>query len=364
MAVQPASSDICSPLSKFTDIPIVSFAAWREGGAESRRAFAERLRQICHEIGFFYLIDHGIDASFVSRLLAAQKQFLTLPEETKSLVDKSKSRHFRGWERVGAELTDNRVDWREQLDLSSDNPPFPDDALPHYLRLDGPNQWLPDELCPGFKGIVEEYFSRMKSLADELMAALGVALGLPEDTFSRLFGERPLALAKLARYPTTPAGGAGVNAHKDAGFLTLLMQHGVRGLQALSPDGAWVDVEPVPDTLVVNLGEMLQSLTGNYFVATTHRVVAGQERFATAYFHGPDLRTPLSPLSLDPSFAAAVAASERHRSSGFMRTRDELLEGASGTGGRPVSTYGIMLWNYYCRAYPDNVKTHYPDAML
>ena len=72
--------------------------------------------------------------------------------------------------------------------------------------------------------------------------------------------------------PPTPDGGAGVNSHHDSGFLTLLLQHGVGGLQALNPGGEWIDVPPVDGALVINLGETLQSMTGNYLVATTHRL--------------------------------------------------------------------------------------------
>ena len=103
----------------------------------------------------------------------------------------------------------------------------------------------------------------------------------------------------MIHYPPTPPGEAGVNAHHDAGFLTLLMQHGVGGLQVLNPAGDWVDVPPRDDAFVVNLGEMLQAMTGNYVVATTHRVIATEERYSSGYFHGPDLRTRLDPLPLD-----------------------------------------------------------------
>ena len=114
----------------------------------------------------------------------------------------------------------------------------------------------------------------MGAIADELLAAMSVGLGLPPGHLEQLFGTDRMSLVKLIHYPPTPAGEAGVNAHHDTGFLTLLLQHGVGGLQIQNQDGEWIDV-PVDDgSVVVNLGEMLQAMTGNYFVATTHRVVA------------------------------------------------------------------------------------------
>jgi isopenicillin N synthase-like dioxygenase len=346
----------------FAEIPVVSLAGWRDPAAD-RQALSRHIVRICHEVGFFTLVDHGVEPSFVDRYFAGLEAFFALPEDTKALIDKRRSPHLRGWERVGSELTDNRVDHREQLDVSTENPTYGADADPPYLRLDGPNQWLPDHLLPGFRPLVLEFFERMGALADELMEVIAVGLGLEAGTFRGLFGERPLSFVKLIAYPPTPDGEAGVNGHHDAGFLTILLQHGVGGLQALNPEGRWIDVPPTPGAFVVNLGEMLQSMTGNYLVATTHRVVAPARRFSSGYFHGPDLRASLEPLALDPSYAEAVAASPRHREAGFMRTRPELLAGGSGTTGTSAPVYGEQLWNYYLRSYPDVVRAHYPTLV-
>ncbi len=343
-------------------IPTLSFARW-QGDDDERAAFADELREVCHGVGVLLLVDHGIDQGFIDRYFAALDAFFALPESVKASIDKAGSRHFRGWERVGAELTDNRVDYREQLDVSTEHSPRPADVEPAYLRLDGPNQWLAEDVLPGFRAVVEEFFDRMGALADELMSALAVGLGLPADTFTALFGERPLSFVKLINYPATPPGEAGVNAHHDAGFLTLLWQHGVGGLQARGPDGRWIDVPPTPGTIVVNLGENLQAMTGNYYVATMHRVIASEPRRSSAYFHGPDLRTPLAPLDLAPEFVEAVATSPRHRETGFMARRDQLLSGESGVVGAPVGLYGEQLWNYYVRSYPDHVRRHYPGTL-
>ena len=91
------------------------------------------------------------------------------------------------------------------------------------------------------------------------------------------------------------------------------------------PDGSMVDVPPVDGAFVVNLGDVMTLLTGNYFVATPHRVQARNDRFAIGFFYGPTLDTELAPLPLAPKFAAAVEASERHRTVGVMPRKDELV---------------------------------------
>ena len=345
----------------FRSIPTLSMAQW-EAGPEGRRAFADELRRICHEVGFFLLVDHGLEQSYFDDYFALVRQFFALPEAVKAKIDKIRSPHFRGWERLGSELTDNKVDHREQVDCSTEWTPYQQGVLPAYLRIDGPNQWLSDDELPGFRTAVLDFMQRMGGLADRLMGALAVGLGLPEDTFHVRFGERPHSLTKLIEYPPTPPGLAGVNSHHDAGFLTLLAQNGVGGLQASNPLGEWIDVPPRPGTLVVNLGEMLQSMTGNYYVATTHRVITREARLSAAYFHGPDLRAGLEPLELPGEYRRAVASSPRHRTAGFMVTRDQLLAGTSGAVASSAETFGEQLWNYYCRSYPQNVQRHHADV--
>ena len=357
-----STSTAPSSAQSFSTIPTVSLHGWTAPDAD-RSAFAGELTAVCHDVGFFYLVDHGVEQDVLDRYFSLLAEFFALPETVKATIDKRLSPHFRGWERVGAELTDNRTDYREQLDVSTENPPYGLDAQPPYLRLDGPNQWLPEQVLPGFHATVDEFFCRMGAVADQLMEAMSTGLGLDPQHLRDRFGERPQSFVKLIRYPPTPPGEAGVNAHHDAGFLTLLVQHGVGGLQAQNPEGDWIDVAPVPGAFVVNLGEMLQAMTGNYFVATTHRVIATEARFSSGYFHGPDLRTSLAPLPLDARFVQAVAASPRHSAAGFMAKRDELLAGDSGTRSTSADVYGQQLWNYYVRSYPDNVRAHYPELM-
>jgi isopenicillin N synthase-like dioxygenase len=324
----------------------------------------DELCRICHEVGFFQLVDHGVDLDVIDDYFEALRAFFALPVEAKESIEKIRSPWFRGWERLGSELTDHAVDHREQVDVWTAHPPHDRSVEPIHLRLEGPNQWPAESVLPGFRAIVERFQAEMGSVADRLMAAMCTGLGLDPGHLDAIFGERRMSLIKMIRYPRTPAGGAGVNPHHDAGFLTLLWQRDVAGLQALNPDGTWIDVPPSREAICVNLGEILQSMTGNYFVATTHRVVSPSERISSGYFHGPDLRTRLDPLPLDPRFTETVAASPRHRDAGFMATRDELLGGERGIRSTGTSTFGEQLWNYFCRSYPDLVARHHPDVVL
>ena len=344
------------PSGQFTEIPILDLSA-----IDGRSALADEMREICHEIGFFVVTSHGVDPVLVHAVFDMMRTFFALPEADKLLIDKRTSRHFRGWEPVGAESTNNRPDIREQIDLWTEWPARDPDVEPPYLRLLGPNQWLPDEVLPGHRELVLAWFRELRALADRLLRLLSESLGLAPDHLSDYFGDEAMSLTKLISYPPTPIGGAGVNAHHDTGFLTVLAAGTTPGLQVANTDGEWIDVPVVPDSFVINLGEIMQAITGNYFVATPHRVITAEPRLSAAYFHGPSLDTRLDPLPLDPRFAAAVAASPRHRDAGFMAARDETDAGVGDmrSPNRP-DTYGKQLWNYFARSYPDNMARHYP----
>jgi isopenicillin N synthase-like dioxygenase len=347
----------------FTSIPIVDGSAVL--GSDGVPAdFAAEFTDICHHVGFALVTNHGISTDLQGETFDLMKRFFELPLETKQLIDKTNSAQFRGWEPVGAESTNNAPDVREQIDVWTEWPEHKTGG-PNYNRLLGPNQWLPDDVLPGHRSISLRWISALADLADRLMSALSVGLGLQSDHLRSLFGDQPMSLAKFIHYPPTPAGAAGVNPHHDAGFLTVLAPGPTPGLQVQNPAGDWVDVPVIDNTFVINLGEVLQSMTGNYLVATPHRVVTNTERYSSGYFHGPSLTTQLTRLPLAPKYAAAVEASPHHHDAGFMPTPYEAQAGtAAMTSGHQPQTYGEQLWNYFHRSYGDQMARHHGGLFL
>ncbi|MGA9275597.1 isopenicillin N synthase family dioxygenase [Ilumatobacter sp.] len=346
----------------FDEIPIISLAAI-DGPPDERHQLADRIGRVCHEVGFMVIVDHGIDHAVVDDVFELMDRFFALDEAERALIDKRRSPQFRGWESVGSEFTNNRVDVREQIDIWSEWPlsNAADSAI--HDRLHGPNQWMPADILADQRDITLRWMTELGALADRILGLLAISLGLDDDFFSELFGDQPMSLTKMINYPPTPSGGAGVNAHHDTGFVTLLAPGTVAGLEILNPAGEWIPVPTVPGSFVVNLGEMLQSMTGNYFVATAHRVITIEPRKSAAYFHGPSLDTPLDAIDLDGRFVDAVVASPRHSAAGFMASADETNSGVSDMASRRrADTYGEQLWNYFVRSYPDNVARHHPDA--
>ena len=214
---------------------------------------------------FFAVVDHGIDPGLWNAVFDVADRFFALPVEAKARIDKQNSRHFRGWENVGAELTNNRPDLREQVDIWTERPARSLDVEPPYLRLLGPNQWPSHEVLPGFRTVCEAWMASAGAVADELLRVFGVGLGLGPDHIVERFGDETMSLLKLIRYPPTPDGGAGVNAHHDTGFVTLLAPGETPGLQIQTPGGDWASVPLVPNAFIVNLGEMLQAMDRRLF---------------------------------------------------------------------------------------------------
>ena len=347
-----------------SSIPVIDLQAWFGNDQHQRENLCMRVNQVCHEIGFFYVIGHGIPESVSAAYLEMMRRFFALPVEQKQAIDKSHSPQFRGWEQLGSELTNNEIDYREQIDIGVEAQAIanPD---PWYLALIGPNQWPAEEALPEFRETVSDYFSRLGELSRQILRIMSLSLGLEEAHIENVFGQCPSPYLKLIRYPHTREGASGVGTHKDSGFLTLLLQDNQAGLEAQANDDSWHPVDPLPNSLVVNTGELLQLITHNYFIATPHRVVnrASRERYSSAFFYSPDLTTRLDPLPISPDLIERVQQSKRHRNEGLMASRAEMAEGTGGMQSqiRPV-VFGEKYWQRWVRSYPEIARKYYPES--
>jgi isopenicillin N synthase-like dioxygenase len=295
--------------------------------------------------------------------MSMTKAFFDLPELEKRKIDKSHSPHFRGWEQLGSELTNNQTDYREQIDIGIDGEAIanPD---PYYMALVGPNQWPEESMLPGFRNTVVSYIEQLSDVSRHLLAIMSVSLGLHQNHIQSVFGKNPSPYTKLIRYPETIAGTQGVGVHKDSGFLTLLLQDENGGLEAQANDDQWHAVDPLPGSLVVNTGELLQLVTRNYFIATPHRVINRNTnpRYSSAFFYSPDLTTRLDPLPIKQEFVDAAARSPRHNNEGLMASRQEMLCGKDSMGSTVIpAVFGEKYWQRWVRSYPDIARHYYPE---
>jgi isopenicillin N synthase-like dioxygenase len=319
-----------------------------DAGAEEAERFRTDLREAAHDVGFFYLVGHGIPDEIVARLFAEADRFFALPSDAKLAIEMTRSPHFRGYTRTGGELTRGKVDWREQIDFGAERPPTTDPGAAAYLRLEGPNLWPADQ--PRLQEIVTDWAERCSAIGLRLLQEWAVALGAPQDVFDGAFAERPSTLVKLVHYPgrADDGDGQGVGAHKDPGVLTLLLvEPGKGGLQVLHDDG-WADAPAVPGAFVVNVGELLEYATGGYLKATVHRVESpspGQTRRSIPFFLNPALDSRMPTVTLPPDLA--------QRARGVTVDPDNPISG----------TFGDNLLKSRLRAHPDVAAIHHADLL-
>jgi len=326
-------------------LPIVDLSLLSDGDAQ-RQQFRDTLRTATHEVGFFYLVGHGIERPVRERLFQTARDFFALPDADKFAVEMLASPQFRGYTRFGGEYTDGGIDWREQIDLAAEYPALGDQ--PPYLRLDGPNLW-PTAL-PGFREVITDWQARCSRLGLVLMREWAVSLGAPPDVFDAAFAQRPSTLLKVVRYPGREHDQSrqGVGAHKDPGVLTLLLiEPGKGGLQ-VEHDGTWIDAPPVEDAFVVNIGELMEYATDGYLKATLHRVQSpppGTQRLSVPFFFNPALSSSMPRIELPAELAAQAR--------GVTEDPDNVISGV----------FGENMLKARLRAHPDVTRRHHADLL-
>ncbi len=272
-----------------TNLPNIDFSRFH-GSPEERSDVVAELRKTLHDHGFFYLTGHGVDPKLIADVVSVAKRFFALPTEEKLKIEMVKSSHFRGYNRAGLERTRGEQDWREQLDINTEVTAVPiSPDTPPWNRLLGPNQW--PEALPELKPLLLAYQAEVIRIGIDVLRAIAVALDQPENVFADIYEPQPSQLLKIIRYPGRDVAQSdqGVGAHKDGGFVTVLLQDVTPGLRVRTEEGVWIDAPSVPGTFVINTGELLELATNGYVRADVHGVVAppaGSERFSVAFFLG------------------------------------------------------------------------------
>jgi isopenicillin N synthase-like dioxygenase len=314
------------------------------------RDFVDRLRDACHGPGFCYVRGHGVSPALDAAVMAAAREFFALPRAAKEALALARSPHFRGYTVLGGEHTKGSRDWREQLDVGSEEPALdvqPKD--PPWLRLRGPNQW-PSAL-PHMRPTVLEWMRSMDRVGLAVLRALALGLRQPIGLFDGAVLPRGDPHLKIIRYPALAEGAGGeqgVGLHHDSGLVSFVLQDDAGGLQVqIGP--ALVEATPKHGTYVMNLGEMLQAATSGYLRATKHRVRSpppGRERLSIAYFFHPRLDAVFEPIALPAALAAEAPGGQN------ADPADPVLR-----------TFGDNYLKIRLRSHRDVAQAHYADLL-
>ncbi|MRS20217.1 isopenicillin N synthase family oxygenase [Enterobacteriaceae bacterium RIT692] len=329
-------------------LPVLDLALLELPDVEQAQYLAE-LRETARDVGFFYLVNHGINPQLLQNVQSITRAFFALPDEEKQRVSMIHSPHFRGYNRAGVEYTREQRDQREQFDIGAERAALtlqPDD--PAWKQLQGPNLW--PQALPQLRPVIHAWQQAMTDVALRLLRAFAKSLALPADAFDALYGTHPNEHVKLIRYPGQDAAASqqGVGAHKDSGFLTFLLQDDQPGLQVEVTPDQWVDALPKAGAFVVNIGELLEIATNGYLRATVHRVVsppAKQQRISIAFFLGAQLDAEVPLYQLPPQLAAEARGPTSDPSNPLLRE---------------------VGWNYLkgrLRSHRDVAQRYYADTL-
>lgn len=288
------------------DIPVIDLA----DEELTEQELIDKIKNACSEYGFFQVTSTGISEALIKEYRKQCKLYFSLPHEVKRQW-KRNERNARGF--FDDELTKQRRDWKEALDMGvpgSRDWSVPDDD-PSNLCLDGWNQLPSEEILPNFRSVVTSYFDACAELSHRLAVLMAKGLNLDASApIIRSLREQHSSYLRSNFYPPCREKSKdgkkplGISPHKDAGFLTVLLQDDdCHSLQVLK-DGKWITVHPIPGALTINTGDMAEVWSNGKYTAPLHRVLSNDslERYSAPFFYNPSYNQIVEPLGNNPLF--------------------------------------------------------------
>ncbi len=267
-----------------TNLPVLDLAPYMAGEPGAAEQAAAQLREINETIGFMTIIGHGVPAELTEATFEQAARFHAQPLDDKLAV--KVNLQMQGYLPMRGSTTRTST-------LSTGNKPNENEAffIKRVVGEEGDNdgRWPAD--LPGFREVALQYYDAMDDLAQKLMPLYALALGLPADYFADKC-EKPLTGLRLTHYPPVAYGANqyGIAPHSDSSFITLLAQNKVPGLQVKTREGNWIDAEVIPNSFVVNTGDVLHRWTNGRFLSTPHRAfnTSQSARYAIPFFFHPN----------------------------------------------------------------------------
>ncbi len=254
-------------------------------------AFVADLGAAYREWGFAGIRGHGIPQAQIDRAYDVFQRFFALPDAVKRRYHVPGGGGARGYTPFGIETAKDskHFDLKEFWHVGRE---IPRDSV-HAADMP-PNQW-PSEI-PEFREVAYGLYETLDALGSRVLQALALHIGLPRDYFADKTNVGNSILRPIHYPPITADDIPNVRAgaHEDINLITLLVGASAEGLEVLSRKGEWVPFTADADTIVVNIGDMLQRLTNHVYPSTTHRVVnppgdkARQPRYSTPFFLHPN----------------------------------------------------------------------------
>lgn len=287
----------------FQQIPIIDLEPLHHGTAAGLERVAQQIEDAYSNVGFGYLINHGVDQALINALFTASQEFHGLPREEKLAIEVNE--YHRGFIPINTSTTRTssvakvtKPNQSESFMMMHELPAADPDIL-NGVPYAGPNQW-PASL-PHFRTAVTAYNDALVALGRKLVQAIAVALGAAPTTLDPFFA-KPTTFLRLLYYPPQPPQSPddlyGSAPHTDYGFITILVQDEVGGLQVRNTAGEWIDAPYMPGAFVMNTADILHRWSNGRLISTPHRVInrSGRSRYSNPFFFDPHMLAEIAPL--------------------------------------------------------------------
>jgi len=288
-------------------IPVIDLGPYLAGEKGALDRTAKELRFALTEIGFYFIVNHGVPKPKISAMFGEVKRFHEQPLERKLAL--KLDQHNTGYLpmrgntlRTSTVQACTKANLNEAFFVKREMAPDHPDVL-SGRRFRGINRW-PD--LPGFRDTVLDYVGEMERLVKKLVRVYARSLDLPAEYFDGPFAD-PMFSMRMTHYP--PQDGPvtdefGLAPHTDTSFLTLLAPNEVPGLSIRTQSGNWIEAPAIDNAYVVNGGQFLQRYTNDLFLATPHRAInrSGRQRYALPFFCDSGIDWPIAavPTTVGP----------------------------------------------------------------
>lgn len=289
-------------------IPLVDLTPYFEGADEGKRKVAEQIDEACRNVGFLVISGHRVPNDLIADMRRISRAFLDLPFDVKMKYKMPPDR-YRGYatplsQSLAASYgNDAPPDIKQSFSIGPidvpDDPYFGPELAGEFFAE---NIWPTDDL-PELEPIWREYYREMERLATDLTRIFAIALGLDEYWFDDKIDKHITDLSAIHYPPLAEPpleGQMRAGQHTDFGHLTIVERDDATGGLQVKLGGEWLDASFVPDTFVVNIGDLMAQWTNDRWVSTIHRVNVPDEvgdprsdRLSFTFFFQPNYDAPI-----------------------------------------------------------------------
>jgi len=277
-------------------IPVIDVAPAFRGAPGGRDAVAAQVRRASEQVGFFYVVGHGVPEALIDSAFAASREFHALPLSDKLALKLNQNNIGylpvnESIQRASTVHKATRPNFNESFFISHERgADHPDVVAGTPLR--GANQWPAgrDRMRAAMVG----YFKTMEAFGERMLPLLARALEMPAGFFAPSFANEAHINLRFLHYPPQEIDDPeqfGQGPHTDNSFITFLAREDTPGLAVRLPSGEWLSPPLIPGTFLVNLGNVMKRWSNDRFLSTPHGVVndSGRDRYSIAFFYSPTI---------------------------------------------------------------------------